>query len=173
MLSWLIPSFITRISLLLASTDRDRRRERIHHIPFTEVLSRISCNAFLSNGVSWMTCRCLHLQMKFLDIKSMTNMVQNLWAGGILLEQPPLNIKDHFMQRRRWILGRLQNIEKFPIIHRFKITFELITYFLVFVSGIISPILTINSQFIPNLHILWSIGQFSHGLNVDMISWSC
>ena len=25
------------------------------------------------------------------------------WHGGILLEQPPLNIKDHFMQRRRWI----------------------------------------------------------------------
>src|SRR5215470_5564348 len=89
--------------------------------------------------------------MKFLDIKSMTNMVQNLWAGGILLEQPPLNIKDHFMQTRRWILGRLQNIDEFPIIDRFKITFELITYFLVFVSGIISPILTIKSQFIPKL----------------------
>jgi len=63
------------------------------------------------------------------------------WHGGILLEQPPLNIKDHFMQRRRWILSRLQNINKFPVIHRFKVTFELITYFLVFVSGIISPIL--------------------------------
>ena len=73
------------------------------------------------------------------------------WHGGILLEQPPLNIKDHFMQTRRWILGRLQNIDEFPIIDRFKITFELITYFLVFVSGIISPILTIKSQFIPKL----------------------
>jgi beta-1,4-mannosyltransferase len=87
------------------------------------------------------------------------------WHEGILLEQPPLNIKDHFMQRRRWILGRLQNIDKFPIIHRFKITFELITYFLVFLSGIISPILTVYSQFIPNWHIL--SGQFNHGLDVD------
>jgi hypothetical protein len=48
------------------------------------------------------------------------------WHGGTLLEQPPLNIKGHFMQRRRWILGRLQNIDKFPFIHGFEVTFELI-----------------------------------------------
>ncbi len=94
------------------------------------------------------------------------------WHGGILLEQPPLNIKDHFMQRRRWILGRLQNIDKFPLIHRFKVTFELITYFLVFVSGIISPILCIHSQIIPNLQILSSsLVQISHGLNLDTTFW--
>ena len=37
------------------------------------------------------------------------------WHGGILLEQPPLNIKDHFMQRRRWVLGSLQNIEQLSV----------------------------------------------------------
>src|SRR5207245_5131377 len=94
------------------------------------------------------------------------------WHGGILLEQPPLNIKDHFMQRRRWILGRLQNIDKFPLIHRFKVTFELITYFLVFVSGIISPILFIHSQIVPNLQMLSSsLVQINHGLNLDTTFW--
>jgi len=94
------------------------------------------------------------------------------WHGGVLLEQPPLNIKDHFMQRRRWILGRLQNIDKFPVIHRFKVTFELITYFLVFVSGIIAPILCIHSQILPNLQILSSsLVQMNHGLNLDITYW--
>jgi hypothetical protein len=93
------------------------------------------------------------------------------WHGGILLEQPPLNIKDHFMQRRRWILGRLQNIDKFPLIHRFKVTFELITYFLVFISGIISPILWFHSQLVPNLQFLSSMAQINHGLNLDITYW--
>jgi thymidine kinase len=85
------------------------------------------------------------------------------WHGGVLLEQPPLNIKDHFMQRRRWILGRLQNIARFPLVHRFKITFELITYFLVFVCGIISPILFIYSQILLSVPILSSsIAQISY-----------
>ena len=65
------------------------------------------------------------------------------WHGGILLEQPPLNIKDHFMQRRRWILGTLQNMNKFPFWHKFKIRFKLASYFMGFVSGIVSTILYI------------------------------
>ena len=61
------------------------------------------------------------------------------WHGGMLLEQPPLNIKDHFMQRRRWVLGSLQNMSKFPnLIHKFKVMFKLTTYFLGFISGIVS-----------------------------------
>jgi egghead protein (zeste-white 4 protein) len=94
------------------------------------------------------------------------------WHGGVLFEQPPLNIKDHFMQRRRWILGRLQNIDKFPFIHRFKVAFELVTYFLVFVSGIISPILCVYSQIVPNLQqIFSSIIQTNSGLSLGMNSW--
>jgi len=69
------------------------------------------------------------------------------WHGGILLEQPPLNIKDHFMQRRRWVLGSLQNMSKFPIIHKFKVMFKLSTYFLGFISGIVSIFLYFHLQF--------------------------
>ncbi|MEM3160919.1 MAG: glycosyltransferase family 2 protein, partial [Nitrososphaera sp.] len=39
------------------------------------------------------------------------------WHGGILLEQPPLNIRDHFFQRRRWVFGTLQNLANFPRWH--------------------------------------------------------
>src|SRR5919197_433072 len=77
------------------------------------------------------------------------------WHGGILLEQPPLNIKDHFMQRRRWVLGSLQNINKFPIIHKFKMMFKLVTYFLGFVSGVTSTIFYIYTQ-VPKLLLLSS-----------------
>jgi beta-1,4-mannosyltransferase len=69
------------------------------------------------------------------------------WHGGILLEQPPLNIKDHFMQRRRWVIGSLQNMNKFPIIHKFKVMFKLSTYFLGFISGIVSIFLYFHLQF--------------------------
>jgi beta-1,4-mannosyltransferase len=65
------------------------------------------------------------------------------WHGGILLEQPPLNIKDHFMQRRRWILGSLQNISNFPFWHRYKISFKLASYFMGFISGIATTILSV------------------------------
>lgn len=79
------------------------------------------------------------------------------WHGGILLEQPPLNIKDHFMQRRRWILGTLQNMNKFPFWHKFKIRFKLASYFMGFVSGIVSTILyiiTVVPLFTASIQIL-------------------
>jgi beta-1,4-mannosyltransferase len=88
------------------------------------------------------------------------------WHGGILLEQPPLNIKDHFMQRRRWVLGSLQNMAKFPFIHKFKLMFKLVTYFMGFVSGVISTILYLHA-YIPKLMVLLSINQF----NLDITSW--
>jgi beta-1,4-mannosyltransferase len=65
------------------------------------------------------------------------------WHGGILLEQPPLNMKDHFMQRRRWVLGSLQNVDKFSIIHRMKLSYKLMTYFLGFAAGLLSTIISI------------------------------
>ncbi|WP_415281492.1 glycosyltransferase family 2 protein [Candidatus Nitrososphaera sp. FF02] len=46
------------------------------------------------------------------------------WHGGILLEQPPLNMKDHFFQRRRWVLGTYQNLQKFPRWHRYKLAVQ-------------------------------------------------
>jgi beta-1,4-mannosyltransferase len=88
------------------------------------------------------------------------------WHGGILLEQPPLNIKDHFMQRRRWVLGSLQNMARFPFIHKFKLMFKLVTYFMGFVSGVISTILYFYT-YIPKLLLLLSINEFS----LDITSW--
>jgi len=88
------------------------------------------------------------------------------WHGGILLEQPPLNIKDHFMQRRRWVLGSLQNMAKFPFVHKFKLMFKLVTYFMGFVSGVVSTILYFHT-YIPKLLLLLSINEF----NLDITSW--
>ena len=87
------------------------------------------------------------------------------WHGGMLLEQPPLNIKDHFMQRRRWVLGSLQNIREFPIIHKFKVMFKLSTYFLGFISGIVSIFLYFHLQF-PKLLDLLSLQDIISHLNI-------
>jgi cellulose synthase/poly-beta-1,6-N-acetylglucosamine synthase-like glycosyltransferase len=87
------------------------------------------------------------------------------WHGGMLLEQPPLNIKDHFMQRRRWVLGSLQNISEFPIIHKFKVMFKLSTYFLGFISGIVSIFLYFHLQF-PKLLDLLSLQDIISHLNI-------
>ena len=61
------------------------------------------------------------------------------------------------MQRRRWILGTLQNMDKFPFWHKFKIGFKLASYFMGFVSGIVSTILyiiTVVPLFIASIQIL-------------------
>jgi egghead protein (zeste-white 4 protein) len=78
------------------------------------------------------------------------------WHGGVLLEQPPLNIKDHFMQRRRWVLGSLQNVDKFSFFHRAKLSYKLMTYFLGFAAGLLSTILSIY----VNLPIVLSFFTF-------------
>ena len=71
------------------------------------------------------------------------------WHGGILLEQPPLNLKDHFLQRRRWFLGTMQNLAKFPIWHRYKVMFKSVTLFLGFASGVASTTLMIQAYILP------------------------
>ena len=72
------------------------------------------------------------------------------WHGGILLEQPPLNLKDHFFQRRRWILGTMQNLHKFPRLHRYKLMFKSVTYFLGFASAAASAAFSIHN-YLPML----------------------
>jgi cellulose synthase/poly-beta-1,6-N-acetylglucosamine synthase-like glycosyltransferase len=79
------------------------------------------------------------------------------WHGGILLEQPPLNVKDHFFQRRRWVLGTMQNLQKFPRWHRYKLIFKSITYFLGFASALASFALMLHNYVplafsLPNLN---------------------
>ena len=81
------------------------------------------------------------------------------WHGGILLEQPPLNIKDHFMQRRRWIIGNLQNIENFSKLFKLRLIYRCTSFFLSFVSGIISLILTLYIN-IPKISSIFSFYSF-------------
>src|ERR671919_2593507 len=98
------------------------------------------------------------------------------WHGGILLEQPPLNIKDHFMQRRRWVVGSMQNINNFPLIHRFKMVFKLATYFLGFISGVVSIILYAYFQVLKMIPLLLSsststIHDINQTVGADISTW--
>jgi cellulose synthase/poly-beta-1,6-N-acetylglucosamine synthase-like glycosyltransferase len=85
------------------------------------------------------------------------------WHGGILLEQPPLNLKDHFFQRRRWVLGTLQNLQKFPRWHRYKLMFKSVTYFLGFASAVASAAYSVNNY----LPMLLSPSY----LNYNILAW--
>jgi cellulose synthase/poly-beta-1,6-N-acetylglucosamine synthase-like glycosyltransferase len=78
------------------------------------------------------------------------------WHGGVLLEQPPLNIRDHFFQRRRWVLGTLQNLQNFPRWHRYKLMYKSTTYFLGFASAVTSTIVMLFNYipFLMNYHTL-------------------
>jgi egghead protein (zeste-white 4 protein) len=82
------------------------------------------------------------------------------WHGGILLEQPPLNLKDHFFQRRRWFLGTMQNLEKFPRWHRYKVMLKSVTLFLGFASAVASTALLIHAYLLP----LFSLSSFDLGM---------
>ena len=94
------------------------------------------------------------------------------WHGGILLEQPPLNIKDHFMQRRRWIIGNLQNIENFSKLFKLRLIYRCTSFFLSFVSGIISLILTLYIN-IPKISSIFSFIHFdwTYNLGFDLSVW--
>jgi egghead protein (zeste-white 4 protein) len=82
------------------------------------------------------------------------------WHGGILLEQPPLNLKDHFFQRRRWFLGTMQNLDKFPRWHRYKVMLKSVTLFLGFASAVASTALLIQAYLLP----LFSLSSFDLGM---------
>jgi cellulose synthase/poly-beta-1,6-N-acetylglucosamine synthase-like glycosyltransferase len=83
------------------------------------------------------------------------------WHGGILLEQPPLDLKDHFFQRRRWVLGTMQNLNKFPRFHRFKLMFKSVTYFMGFASAVASTALMVHNY----LPMLWSLPNLNGKLD--------
>ena len=83
------------------------------------------------------------------------------WHGGILLEQPPLDIKDHFFQRRRWVLGTMQNLNKFPAKHRFKLMFKSVTYFMGFASAVASMALMVYN-YVP---LIWSFPELDTKLD--------
>jgi beta-1,4-mannosyltransferase len=87
------------------------------------------------------------------------------WHGGILLEQPPLNLKDHFLQRRRWFLGTMQNLEKFPRWHRYKVMIKSVTLFLGFASAVASTALLIHAYLLP----LFSLSSFDFGMTISNV----
>jgi cellulose synthase/poly-beta-1,6-N-acetylglucosamine synthase-like glycosyltransferase len=88
------------------------------------------------------------------------------WHGGILLEQPPLNLKDHFFQRRRWVLGTLQNLGKFPRLHRYKLMFKSVTYFLGFASAVASMAYTLHNY----LPFLFSFQELNDKISSEVFS---
>jgi egghead protein (zeste-white 4 protein) len=91
------------------------------------------------------------------------------WHGGILLEQPPLNLKDHFFQRRRWFLGTMQNLHEFPRWHRYKVMFKSVTLFLGFASGIASMALMVQAYIVP----FFSLSTYGVGItSSDLMSLS-
>jgi egghead protein (zeste-white 4 protein) len=91
------------------------------------------------------------------------------WHGGILLEQPPLSIRDHFFQRRRWIIGTLQNIHHFPPWHKRKLLFKSITYFLGFVSAVASSILSAYTYY-PQIESLRSLYAVNFNFGEEFIA---
>lgn len=57
-------------------------------------------------------------------------------------------------------------MERFPFIHKFKLMFKLGTYFMGFVSGVVSTILYFHA-YIPKLLMLLPM----NGVNLDITSW--
>src|ERR1051325_3393889 len=103
-------------------------------------------------------------------VSQMKNGANSLgWHGGILLEQPPLNIKDHFMQRRRWVVGSLQNIDEFSCLHKLKVVYKLTTYFLGFAAGITSIALSILMH-VPFILALFAANASTGSANIDMMN---
>ena len=60
------------------------------------------------------------------------------WHGGMLLEQAPLKLVDHFKQRRRWVIGTLQNLKYLPTKMKVRIYLRSATYWLGFLSALAS-----------------------------------
>lgn len=94
------------------------------------------------------------------------------WHGGIMLEQPPLNIKDHFMQRRRWIIGNLQNIENYSKLFKLRLIYRCTSFFLAFISGLISLAITFYVN-IPKISSIFSYIRFdwTYNMGFDISVW--
>jgi beta-1,4-mannosyltransferase len=60
------------------------------------------------------------------------------WHGGMLLEQAPLNLTDHFKQRKRWVVGTLQNLKYYPKKLKIRLYLRAATYWLGFLSALAS-----------------------------------
>ena len=82
------------------------------------------------------------------------------WHGGVLLEQPPLTLRDHFKQRRRWVFGTLQNLKYLGTRMKLRIYLRASTYWLGFASAIASAAMYLY-YFSPTV-----VAFFSHSLGM-------
>jgi cellulose synthase/poly-beta-1,6-N-acetylglucosamine synthase-like glycosyltransferase len=84
------------------------------------------------------------------------------WHGGVLFEQPPLSLRDHFQQRRRWVIGTLQNFRHFCARMKLRMLFGVFTYWFGFLSAVASGVMYAY-YFVPEvLSFLAGIVGFSY-----------
>lgn len=76
------------------------------------------------------------------------------------------------MQRRRWVIGNLQNIENFSKFFKFRLIYKCTSFFLGFVSGVISLCLAFYIN-IPKVSNVFSYASFDWNNNVafDFSVW--
>jgi beta-1,4-mannosyltransferase len=87
------------------------------------------------------------------------------WHGGILLEQPPLTLRDHFKQRRRWIFGTLQNLKYLPTKMKLRLYLRSATTWLGFLSAIASIGLSVYYFYLYALPYLFEALRLNYHLN--------
>ncbi len=71
------------------------------------------------------------LRTRGLDLRPIKNLERTPWVGMVesCWSSRPLNIKDHFMQRRRWIIGNLQNIENYSKLFKLRLIYRCTSFF--------------------------------------------
>lgn len=82
------------------------------------------------------------------------------WHGGLLLEQPPLTLADHFRQRKRWIKGTLENLKYLPVKMKTRIYLRISSFWLGFLSALTTTILYVIWSWPWTVSVLNTIAQF-------------
>jgi egghead protein (zeste-white 4 protein) len=80
------------------------------------------------------------------------------WHGGLLLEQPPLTLADHFRQRKRWIKGTLENLKYLPAKMRARIYIRISSFWLGFLSALGSTIMYVYLSWPATVQVFDWIG---------------
>jgi beta-1,4-mannosyltransferase len=80
------------------------------------------------------------------------------WHGGLLLEQPPLTLRDHFRQRKRWIKGTLSNLKYLPSKMKAQIYLRISTFWLGFLSALGSTVMYVYLSWPSTVQVFDWIG---------------
>jgi egghead protein (zeste-white 4 protein) len=99
------------------------------------------------------------------------------WHGGTLEEQPPNRIKDFIMQRQRWFIGNINNLQyaKIPIKKKIILSLRWLVWMAGFPAGLASFLILFIPQNIPiGFHIFlifntftWMVG-YQVGLSLNL-----